>query len=128
MSLQSFTNAYIEALLFSSNDESNDQGGDPLDKNYGPEDFSPEARAKIDADCKAFYDAHGHLFTDENCKYKGCTPDEYAGHDFWLTRQGHGCGFWDGDWAEDAAETLDKACKALGELYPCVGDDGQIHF
>jgi|TARA_R110000744_G_scaffold366338_1_gene475354 hypothetical protein len=23
---------------------------------------------------------------------------ERIGHDFWLTRNGHGAGFWDGDW------------------------------
>ena len=30
----------------------------------------------------------------------GLTDDELAraGTDFWLTRNGHGAGFWDGDW------------------------------
>lgn len=23
-----------------------------------------------------------------------------AGHDLWLTRNGHGAGFWDGDWRD----------------------------
>lgn len=50
-----------------------------------------------------------------------------AGHDFWLTRSGHGAGFWDGDWPEPAASTLDKASKEFGNVDLYVGDDGQIH-
>ncbi len=41
---------------------------------------------------------------------------EQAGHDFWLNRNGHGAGFWDGDWPEPAATTLDAASKAFGEV------------
>jgi len=33
-----------------------------------------------------------------------------AGHDFWLTRNGHGAGFWDGDWPE-TGDALTEASK-----------------
>ena len=128
MSLETFTHAYIEAMLFSSNDESDESGGDPLDKNYSEDDLAPSARAKIDADCAAFYEAHSHLFTGEHCRYRGCSVDEYAGHDFWLTQNGHGCGFWDGDWSKEADAVLTPASKAFGEKYPIVGDDGLIYL
>jgi hypothetical protein len=52
---------------------------------------------------------------------------ERAGHDVWLTRNGHGCGFWDGDWSEPAATRLTKASKKFGEFNLLVGDDGKIH-
>jgi hypothetical protein len=128
MALEDFTAAYIVAMLWSTNDESNESGGDPLDKNYDADDLAPEARTLIDEDCKAFYEAHSHLFTSEHCSYHGCPVDEYAGHDFWLTREGHGCGFWDGDWSEEADAILTPACKEAGERDVQVGDDKRIYY
>lgn len=49
-----------------------------------------------------------------------------AGHDFWLTRCGHGAGFLDGDWPEPHASALDEAAKAFGNVDLYVGDDGRI--
>ncbi len=49
-----------------------------------------------------------------------------AGHDFWLTRNGHGCGFWDGDWPEPQASLLTQASKAFGGVDPYVSDDGEV--
>jgi hypothetical protein len=54
-------------------------------------------------------------------------PDR-AGHDFWLTRNGHGCGFWDGDWPEPAATILTNASNACGECDLYIGDDGRIYI
>ena len=50
-----------------------------------------------------------------------------AGHDFWLTRNGHGAGFWDGDWPLPYADLLDKAAQAAGTCDLYVGDDGMIY-
>jgi hypothetical protein len=50
-----------------------------------------------------------------------------AGHDFWLTREGHGAGFWDGDYPEPQATRLTKASKAYGGFDLYIGDDGMIH-
>ena len=41
--------------------------------------------------------------------------DSAMGHDLWLTRNGHGAGFWDGDWAEPYASIMTDAAKMLGE-------------
>lgn len=41
-----------------------------------------------------------------------------AGHDLWLTRNGHGAGFWDGYWPEDESRRATDYCKRLGEV--CV--------
>ena len=42
---------------------------------------------------------------------------EQAGHDFWLTRNGHGAGFWDRPelYGEDVAAELTRACEFAGE-------------
>jgi hypothetical protein len=116
-----FLDGYLEALLWSSNDESNESGGEPLDKNYGFSDFSDEALASSIKDCNAFIDKAGHLM-DEVSK-----NDEQHGHDFWLTQNGHGTGFWDRGYGPTGDELADIA-KKFGERWPYVGDDGKIHI
>lgn len=118
--------SYIVAMLWSSTD--ND--GVPLDQHNDESDLAPEALAAIDTDCRAFFAAHSDLFTDENWPPSGNIygAEEQAGHDFWLTRNHHGAGFWDGAWAEPAATTLTDAAHAFGELNPYVGDDGRIYL
>ena len=126
--LQEFTNAYIEAAMFFSHDERDDTGGERLDHNYSPEDIAPESLSKLEEDCLVFFSAYSELFNCDNAKegdYYGA--DARAGHDFWLTRSGHGCGFWDGDWKEPAATILADAAKRFGECCLYVGDDGMIY-
>ena len=126
MSLQTFTEAYMTAML-SSTDGPEDT---PLDRDYDPSDLAPEARESIESDCKAFYEAHSEAW-DGQCLssvvLRDCTEDEYAGHDFWLTRAGHGCGFWDGDWSDKVAKPLTDAADAFGEQWPYSGDDGLVY-
>ena len=113
-----FTIAYIEAALWSSTDNSDEQGGAPLDANYDFDDIAPETLASILDDCKAFQEAHADDIGSES---------ERAGHDFWLTRNGHGAGFWDGDWEDDVGERLTEASHAYGSVDFYVGDDGLLY-
>ena len=118
--LSQFVDSYIEAALWSSTDESNEQGGDPLDDNYGPSDIAPKTRREMFLDAVSFYKANIMDFDD---------PGQ-AGHDFWLTRNGHGTGFWDRDdsvYTPAAAKRLTAASKDYGEYNLYVGDDNQIH-
>lgn len=122
-----FIESYIECALWSSNDESREDGGDPLDDNYGPEDLSPECMATMRADCERFLIENAETLASvkllNEARY-GRYPS--AGHDFWLTRNGHGAGFWDGDWSEPEATALTAASKSFGEIHLYVGDDGKI--
>ena len=116
--MDKFLEAYVVAALWSSTDESTPEGGDFLDENYGLEDLAPKTVAEMEADCARF--------RAENA------PDiagrvEQAGHDFWLTRNRHGAGFWDGDWSEEAGDRLTEACKKYPEVNLYVGDDGLIY-
>lgn len=102
----------------------------PMDENYSIEDLAPETLTKMIEDCTKFQADHGEIINEETCLNYGSDgdgPDGYAGHDFWLTRNGHGAGFWDGDWAEPAATRLTGAAKAFGEFNLYVGDDGKIY-
>lgn len=121
--LDAFTNAYLLAALWSSTDNSNDQGGDPLDKNYDISDLAPEAVAQAKTDCATFQKKAESLLRFVSDK----EDDEQAGHDFWLTRNGHGAGFWDRGLGS-AGEKLTELSKKFGEIDIYVGDDGKLYF
>ena len=125
--LDEFFDSYVEAALWSSNDESDESGGEPLDKNYGPGDLAPSAEKKMLADCKAFLDRAWSLLEEAPARIRNHPAIEMAGHDFWLTRNGHGAGFWDGDWPEPLGDELTKISKRFGETNLYVGDDGEIY-
>lgn len=125
--LDEFLNAYIECALWSSTDESSESGGDPMDENYTAYDIHPDTLAKMRDECAEFLSECGHLITRETCLYRGCSHVAYAGHDFWLTRNGHGCGFWDGDWHESVEAQLESAANKFGTADLYIGDDGKIH-
>lgn len=49
-------------------------------------------------------------------------------HDFWLTRNRHGAGFWDGDYPEKVGARLTDAAHKFGECWLYVGDDGTLYI
>lgn len=113
----SFFYAYVEAALWSSTGDDDR----PLDDEYGFDDLADETSAEMRADCDAFYTA--------NADDLYLASDDQGGHDFWLTRNGHGVGFWDRPkkYGKDQAERLSKAARAYGEVYLYVGDDGKVY-
>ena len=113
--LEDFIAGYTECALWSSNYGEDDD--DYLDD--GNHELAPETVAMFEADCRAFYGALSEAI--------GSDVARAAGHDFWLTRCGHGAGFWDGDWSEPAATILDDASKAFRAVDLYVGGDGLIY-
>jgi len=107
-----FLSSYLQCALWAETD-----GDNPLDKNYLVADIAVETKAKMEADCRAFFEKNYHLLDEQFGN---------AGHDFWLTRNGHGAGFWDGSWEEHGDE-LTEASKAFGEFELSVGDDKKIY-
>lgn len=140
--LERFTAAYIECALWSSTDDSERFLSN---RGYSTDDIDAETLAAMHADCARFVteqrtvldacDESGALpFRNDESRERGIA-DAYAmaGHDFWLTRNGHGAGFWDGDWdlsvapVGNAGDVLTRASKAFGEFDLYVGDDGVIY-
>ena len=122
MSLDTFTDAYIEAALWSSVDDS----GEPLDSNYSADDIDSDTLSQMAQDCAEFYEEFEPIWTGK-C-LTGLDEDAQAGHDFWLTRAGSGVGFWEkSDWKPIAGEKLTKGAESFGEFYLYVDDDGMIH-
>jgi hypothetical protein len=56
--------------------------------------------------------------------FEGMTPD-MVGHDFWLTRNGHGAGFWDRGLGERGQWLTDMA-KPFGSAYLYVNNSGEV--
>lgn len=114
--IQLFFFAYLEAALFSTCQEN----GQPMDRKYSESDIAPESRANMLSDCLRFFEENGLAdFSNEDLKR--------AGHDFWLTRNGHGAGFWDGDWPEEIGNRLTAASHMFGEDNLIEGDDGKVY-
>lgn len=115
---------YVECALWSSLDQSEPNGGSPLDENYRREDIAPEALTSMHVDCAAFLTVHSEdldtLVIHERYSYAR------AGHDFWLTRNHHGAGFWDRGF-DALGERLTAAAHAFGESDLYVGDDGKLY-
>lgn len=101
----------------------------PMDRNYSVEDLAPGTLARMVADCERFQrDMIEDIAWDNLARFPHrYSTQEKAGHDFWLTRNHHGAGFWDGDWTEPAATRLTDAAHAFGECNLYVGNDGRIY-
>ncbi len=113
MSLETFTKAVFEAMEFT------DFGVDQ--EIPAGADLADETRLGLEADCRSFYRRY-------SCYIDAADGmDEQAGHDFWLTRNGHGAGFWDGDWPEPYADMLTEGSKCYGEFQIYLGDDGLVY-
>lgn len=85
--LDAFTEGYVVAALWSSVDDD--------DKNFDEftlGDFDDKAKQQVLSDCKAFQEGNAELLKEW---YELGFMEGGAGHDFWLTRNGHGAGFWD---------------------------------
>ena len=119
-----FLRGYFEAALWSSNDESDESGGEPLDKNYDVSDISDESVTAMALDCEDFQTANAGLL--QRYFEESGRDDEHAGHDFWLTRNGHGTGYWDRGLPDELGESLSDAAKAYGECNLSV-QDGKIY-
>lgn len=93
---------------------------DALDEHFDLSDFTQYAIRVAIADCAKFQDDNAKDLCDEDAGD--------AGHDFWLTRNSHDAGFWDGDYEERKGERLSEACAVFGELHIWVDEAGSLHF
>lgn len=122
--LDDFTLAYIECALWSSDDEYNES----LDSNYSICDIEPESLELIIEECKEFQNDWANALNQycELYQHPEYTGMALAGHDYWLTRNGHGAGFWDRGIGE-IGDILTKACQ-YQERVLYIGDDNKVYY
>lgn len=116
--LKIFTDNYLECAGWADMQEDND----PL---LAEASYSGELLSEAKTDCKAFLEVVGDKLPDDLLSQ--------AGHDFWLTRNGHGTGFWDRPeiYGQEVADFFDSLCgwrKQFDQVNPCVGDDNLVYF
>ena len=82
---------YVEMALWSSTDSY----GEPLDDTYSYEHITTGARERMLTDVTEFLAVcWGDVWEDVVIDLSNIEPRQVGG-DFWLTRNGHGAGFWD---------------------------------
>lgn len=88
------------------------------------ENFSDDSKIKAYMDIKKFLSMDGvqDIFAQNDIDASD------IGNDLWLTRNGHGTGFWDRDYDEEDVEVLTKACREMGGSDVYLGDDGKLHL
>jgi hypothetical protein len=130
-------NGYIGCALWAGQDWSNttDHGGtednpEPWDKNYDSDDLSFAAMIEAVRVCAEFIEAN----REDLNKYHpdGPNPEQW-GHDFYLTRNHHGAGFWDRYYGDDdemkkAGRRLTEAAHVYGEIDFYVNEDGKLEW
>lgn len=112
--IDTFFAAYVECALWLAL-ESN---GDELREPKGPVDESVLTAAQLAdmrADCEAFI--------AENAADLAALSASQCGHDFFLTRNGHGAGFWDRGLGA-IGDKLTAACKPFGAQTIIIYDNG----
>lgn len=115
-----FIRGYLQAAIFTGqyhSDPGNLDDSQPMDSVYSVDDIPRKIVLELESDCRDFL---------ESSAFMVAADPERAGMDFHLTRNGHGAGFWDGDWPEFGDE-LTARSKPYGsaELY---SDDSGIYL
>jgi hypothetical protein len=118
-----FFRGYLETALWSSENNADE----PLARSHGFRDFALTTFQQMLVDCTRFQEENGHLIIDDNCHYRGCPVEEYAGHAFWMTRNRNSCGFWDNDWEKEAGNQLTQATMKFPKVCLYIGGDGRIY-
>lgn len=111
-------NGYITAMHWASVDFE----GESLE-NY---ELSQEGHEAAVIACARLLKAHANdleIVIDLHPEY----TYDHVGHDLFLTREGHGVGFWDRGLGH-YGDVLTKYCKGIKECDPYVGDDNLIYM
>jgi hypothetical protein len=122
--LEDFTRAYLTAALWASvplgePDSESDASLESLGYEVG--NCCPETKAKARADCEAFARDHYGLLQEAFRPRYGWAE---AGHDFFLSRNGHGAGFFDRG-SRPCWRAIQRAAKAWGSTDNVTeNDDG----
>jgi hypothetical protein len=111
------TNVWV-SLNPDAHDETHGLGDDwPIDEYFDDDDIAPETQDAMREDCVDF--------VTHNSQDLAEMEPAQVGHDFWLTRNGHGAGFRDRGLGE-LGERLSDAAKVYGSFDLWVGDDGKV--
>lgn len=109
-----FIRHYIVAALWSSTNEGEQATSENLDGQYDGDDIAMATYMAMVEDCANFI---GKMIENLSQEELAEIDAEQCGHDFWLTRNGHGTGFWDRKELEanGLGDRLTELAKQFGE-------------
>jgi hypothetical protein len=125
--------ALAETILYTECDSN----GTPLDRNYGITDFDEKSLETLYREFQEFIQVVEKQITEKigdnwdsiDDFYDLMQPSEnQTEYDYILTRNRHGAGFWDGDWASEVSQILTDAAQDQFETCVYVGEDGKIYL
>lgn len=109
--LNKFSTAYLTCALWTNDDDA--PGGMDYRKTGRPKDLMekihPASLARAIADCEKFQSENSAVLALAG-------DDKQNGHDFWLTRNGHGAGFLDRGYGESVSAALTESAERFGEI------------
>jgi hypothetical protein len=117
--LERAVRGYIDCALWSETDSETEA---PLADRFTADDVSFGSRENMTDDVYAFLSACWYAELDLSA-----LEPEQIGHDLWLTRGGHGVGFWDRGLG-DLGERLTEIAHAEGSVHLWVGDNGRVYY
>ena len=95
-------------------------------------DFDKESITNARNDVREFYTKTKKITTNILFNRSPGDDDNFwrmFGHDFWLTRNEHGAGFWDKpELYGDDGDRLSDIATSMGGKDLYVGDDGKLHI
>lgn len=120
--ISQFTKGYLDCALWSSTGDD----GRPLDATHSIKDIDPKSLEKEIIEVEAFR----VIYADKLEAAK--LSDSRLGHNLWLSRNGHGSGFFDeyfdGSAANFACDQLQEICRDLGSKDLYGGDEKALYF
>lgn len=118
-----FARGYIAALIWTNEEPScesvreweadaaeDDASGRALPAHVTADDFHPGALAECLADCAAFQAKAAAMLAEAGARGYSASR---AGHDFWLTRNHHGAGFWEREELEDDSDEYEALTAVM---------------
>jgi hypothetical protein len=114
---------YLVCAIWSSTGEE----GESLDEQFGVDCIAPLSMIHARRDVCQMRKLADIIVPD----WRDYWDNDRFGTDFWLTRNGHGAGFWD-RYSEGPGkvigDTLTMVSDTFGEVNLYVGDDGLVHL
>lgn len=134
--IDKMTHQYLVTALWASVDEYSN----PMDASFSVENFSPIAILQAQRDCGVMLMAADGMYNlmdldtsvielEVSEKIRDYMEDQASnlGHDFWLTRCGHGTGFFDRDLG-DLGGWLTEVAVKFGNVDVYEGADGLLYL
>ena len=116
--IDAMVSAYLEAVAFTD-------CGEDSDVPKGAQ-FADVAITEAYATCTDFLAQAVRAGVWQQWIDAGMTIESFT-YDYWLTRNGHGAGFWDRG-LDGLGDKLSEMATIQGSVYVYAGDDGLIYF